>query len=343
MSKPELIQPLFLPRGVAELSGKIGYVTNATNGIDAINLNNGKTLWITSEASYPLIATNNWLVAQKSLPGQSNAFQIVKLDSEKNGRVLLLSELVVFPDWVMVYSPNEQDFSFTIQYSEPVLELSWQAQSHYRGGANPPSFIVQHSAQQDRGTARIDMQSGKVEMLPSTNPITEQHSTISIEEQFGSGWWVAGQNLAVLIWAESQGEQVLQLKTRPKVSNRMIERVIELVKGKALASYVTPDGCYVLVHSELSEQLQPKQKRPWWIFSAETGHLLAILDYEEGTQASTILKHQIFYLVEEPKSAPQGKNLLQSVLKSKDLTTKKLLWKKLLQEKPLSKFTPLPQ
>ena len=37
--------PVFLPGGVADPAGKTGYVTNATGGIDAIDLEGGRLLW----------------------------------------------------------------------------------------------------------------------------------------------------------------------------------------------------------------------------------------------------------------------------------------------------------
>ncbi|MFS0519550.1 hypothetical protein ACEYW6_33315 [Nostoc sp. UIC 10607] len=344
MSKPELIQPLFLPRGVAEPSGKIGYVANVTSGIDAIDLSNGRTLWTTSEASYPLLATTNWLAAQKMLPEQSNAFAIAKLDTERKGSLLLLSEPIVFPDWVSVQPPNDEDFSFKVHASKDDLFLDWQAHSRYRGGANPPAYILQQSTREDRGTVRVDLKSGKVEMLPSTERTTVQPKEASIDEQFGSAWWIAGQNLAVLVWEESQGQQVLQLRKRGRSANHRGEKVVELARGKALVSYVTPDGCYILVYPDVPKQLRSGQKQLWWIFPAETGHLLAKLNYEVGTQAASIFNSKIYYLVnKEVDSTAQGVTLLRSVLKAKDLSSDKLLWEHLLQEQPTRNPPPLPQ
>lgn len=344
MSNTELIKPLFLPKGVAEPRGMIAYLANISKGIDAIDLSNGKTLWTTNEASYPLLATGKWLAAQKSLPEQSNVFQIAKLDTEKKGSVLLLSDPIVFPDWVLVQPQNEQDFSFTVHYSEPALDLKWQAQSRYRGGAYPPSYILQQAAQESSGIVHIDMQSGKVEMLPSTDQGSARPSETPLEEQFGSGWWIAGQNLSVLVWEESHGQQVLQLRTRRRMLNSMGENVVELARGKALVSYVTPDGCYILVYPDVPMQLRSRRKQPWWIFSAETGHLLAKLSYEVGTQAASIFNSKIYYLVnKEVDSIAEGVTLLRSVLKAKDLNSDKLLWEHILQEQSTQNPPPLPQ
>ena len=342
MSNPELIQPLFLPQGVAEPSGKIGYVANGNDGIDAVNLNDGKMLWATSEASYPLLATRHWLTAQKILPGRSNAFQIAKLNTEYKGSLLMLSDPIVFPDWVNVEPSNTQDFNLTVYATTDNLFVDWQARSRYRGGANPPSYVLQQSTKEDRGTVRVDLKSGKVEMLSSTDRTTAPQNDASLEEQFGSGWWIAGQNLAVLVWEESQGQQVLQLRTRRRLSNRRVENVVELARGKALVSYVTPDGCYILVHPDVPKNSH--QKQPWWIFSAETGHLLAKLNYELATQAASIINSKIYYLVnEEADSTVQEVTFLRSILKSKDLSTGKLLWEYLLQEKSTRPPQPLPQ
>jgi hypothetical protein len=108
MSDLEQLQPLLLPGGILDPNGKIGYFPNSTNGIDAIDLHDGTTLWTTNEASYPLLATSNWLLAQKNIPDRSNAFGIAKLDLDRQGASISLSEPVVFPEWVSVRSPNPE-------------------------------------------------------------------------------------------------------------------------------------------------------------------------------------------------------------------------------------------
>jgi hypothetical protein len=320
MSDLEQLQPLLLPGGILDPNGKIGYFTNPTNGIDAIDLNDGSTTWTTNEASYPLLVTSNWLLAQKIIPDRSNAFQIAKLDLDRQSCSIWLSEPVVVPDWVSVRSPNTESNCIVSQVraSTEHLCLDWQAFNRYRGGANPPPEIVQLSHREGKGTVRIDLNSGVVEMPIPADPASVIQKDASLEEPFGSDCWMAGQN-SYLVRNTIEGQQVLQLIMR--------EGSIELGRGKTLSTDVTLDRCYILVCPDVYADLE----QPWWIFSAETGQLLETVNYDPGThphlQAVSILNSKIYYLVNR-SVAPQT---TQSVLRAKDLSTGKILWEYLIE------------
>jgi hypothetical protein len=343
MTDLEVSEPLFLPKGVAEPSVKVGYVTNANNGIDAINLDNGDLLWSTDAAAYPLFASSDWLMAQRALAESENVLQIAKLDTTRNGKLIFLADPIVFPEWVSLQTDSHEDFSFKVHANAHALYLDWHARARYRGGAYPPSYIVQQTSKDAYGTVRIDLRTGQVAMLPPADR-TMTAEKESQAELLGGGWWIARGKLAALVWEESEGQQVLYLKTRRLANDQAIDQTVELAKGEALASYVTPDGRHVLVHSEKPEQSGPELRQPWWIFSAESGNLLAKLVYEPGTRLASILNSCLYYLVEtQVVVSAQSPPNLQSRLKARDLTSGKLLWERILQEKPPSKPPPLRQ
>src|SRR5690242_2990887 len=73
------VRPVSLPGGVA--NDRTGFVTNATGGIDALDLETGKTLWTTKEASRPLVAFKEGLAAQANGPqDRPNSIRVVVLD-----------------------------------------------------------------------------------------------------------------------------------------------------------------------------------------------------------------------------------------------------------------------
>jgi hypothetical protein len=324
MSDLEQLQPLLLPGGILDPNGKIGYFTNPTNGIDAIDLNDGSTIWTTNKVSYPLLATSNWLLAQKIIPDRSNAFQIAKLDLDRQSCSIWLSEPVVFPDWVSVRSPNTESNCIVNQVhaSTEYLCFDWQAFNRYRGGAYAPLEILQLSHREDKGTVRIDLNSGAVEMLIPEDLTKDA----PIEESFGSGCWMAGQN-SYLVRNTIEGQQVLQLIMREGSIDRGVEKAIELGRGKTLSTDVTLDRCYILVCPDVYADLE----QPWWIFSAETGQLLETVNYDPGThphlQSVSIFNSKIYYLVNRIV-APQT---TQSVLRAKDLSSGKILWEYLIE------------
>jgi hypothetical protein len=349
MDNDNLGQPVFFPRGVADPSGRTGYVANA-GGIDALDLLTGELLWSTDIASRPLLAFGNRLAAQRPVPDKAHALQIVVLDVAQKGRLLLTSALVVFPEWVSIPTATEESFTFKVYTEGSELVLDWQAHARYRGGAPPPPHILEQAARDAAGIARINLETGKVEMLPPRDGIAArlpkalQHVT-SLPYQVGSSWrtdpWVVDQKLAALGSEESEGRQVLSLK-RWDLSTGQAHEPITLAQGKGLVSSVTPDGRYLFIHQELPPGALPAEDRAWWIFSVETGQRLATLSCEPGTQEACVLGPRVYYLVEgPPHPVASGGSVLPRTLKARELASGKVLWERPLQARRVSKPPPL--
>lgn len=155
---------LAFPRGVAEPAGTSGYMTNASDGISAVDLVTGKVLWSTSEAARPLLVVGNRLAALRLL--KANALQVVILDVTRNGTAAVVSEPIVFPDWVRVGVQNNEDFAVHARSHTDALLLDWEAHAFYRGGAAPSPKVLQQSTKHAAGTAQINLDTGRVTMLP---------------------------------------------------------------------------------------------------------------------------------------------------------------------------------
>jgi len=164
--KEALLAPLALPsRGVADPAGKVGYFSNPSGGIDALDLLGGNVLWSTKDANRPLFATADRLFAQTPVEGKRNQLQIVILDTTRQGKRLQQSTALVFPPWVSVGVAHGRSFASTARLDKQGLLLLWDARAWYAGGARPTPEQEKAARKQASGVARIDPQSGKVEFL----------------------------------------------------------------------------------------------------------------------------------------------------------------------------------
>lgn len=130
----------------------MGYISNAANGIDAINLLAGESIWRTDIASKPLIVYMSRLVALRQISKRGNLFQITALDLNAEGSLVLKSEPVALPDWVDI-NGNDDDFALEVFLDQGVLALNWEAHLRYEGGAPPPRrspFSVHTGCQRGR-------------------------------------------------------------------------------------------------------------------------------------------------------------------------------------------------
>ncbi len=319
MSDLEQIRPLLLPGGVLSHDRQIGYFTNIDNSIEAIDLNDGTTLWTNDLASYPLMAASNWLIAQKIVPARSNVFEIVKLDPNRDGSLLWVSAPIVFPDWVCVgQQPHHNwdiNLNFQVRATTNNLCLDWQAQTRYRGGAAPPPNLVTFS---ERGTVRIDLNSGEVEMRSS-----EDTQDAAVVAEIPPGYWIAGEKIVYVTTDNIQGEHIVQLRLRDRFGERSVEKIIELCRGKNINYLVTLDGCHILVCPDICAEV----KQPWWLFTAETGQLITTLNYDIGDRGIciggiSIFNDKIYYLID--RRIDLGTH--QSVLRVQDLDSGIFCW-----------------
>ena len=91
-------EPITVPGGLADPSGRNGYISNAQGGIDAIDLKTGEVLWSTSEAERPLFLQGQRLIAQAGT--RRNRIRILVFDVQQ-GEGVLESDPVVLPIWVV--------------------------------------------------------------------------------------------------------------------------------------------------------------------------------------------------------------------------------------------------
>ncbi|MFO0967815.1 MAG: hypothetical protein U0793_19815 [Gemmataceae bacterium] len=83
-------EPGAIPGGIADLSGKTGFLVNPGGGIDAVDLETGKVLWHSDAASYPLVIHDDRLYAQEKT--DVNPLRVVALNIAAKGKRVMISD-----------------------------------------------------------------------------------------------------------------------------------------------------------------------------------------------------------------------------------------------------------
>ncbi len=326
------VSPIVWPIGILDPDRQVGYFSSITNGIDAIDLNDGRRLWATNDAFIPLLLSDNWLIAQIIIPDRANSIQIAKLDLERMGQMRWLSEQIIFPEWVIVErSPcYRENCRFKVCKDRTHLHLDWQAQNYYKGGTL--NLVEMDDLQQAEGRVRLDLDRGEIEMLPSVAQTVTASNDPDLDRKLASGWWIAGENLVSLTTEYLRSDRVrkLELITCSIDPDRRSERVIELVRDKELIYFTTVDGRYVLV----STDPYPNQ-RSWSIFDLTTSKLLHAIDFPlhsyDGLAAISIFNDKIYLLCRQHTATPA----IQNILVVKDFYTGASVWEHQLVVEPI--------
>jgi hypothetical protein len=340
----QFARPVFFPGGVADPSGTTGYISVLSGGIEAIELTTGRSRWHSGAATRALMVLGQQLPAVSSSTGRRNVLEVVLLDRARQGRVLRVSDPVVFPDWVDTTTSNEELFTYQVCGRDSVLLIEWEAHARYRGGAPPPSQVLQEATKDAVGTARVDLRSGRVTMLPRTlpqglaiPPALQQAMVFPYKK--GTAWhsepWLTDTMVAMLTVEETAGERTLTLQRWDPATQSPRPR-LPLGSATGRTAYVTPDGSYLLLH-DLSAGGATGDLS---IFRVTTGELAARWPHETGLQEISILGSHLYSLVEDSTLTPAGSPRLRLLLKARSLVDGQLRWERLLQERQPSRPPP---
>lgn len=146
--------------GLADPAGKIGFFPAKAGGIDALELATGKLVWTSIEGNRPVFASADRLYAQA---GDTNQIRIYAID--KHGKLAIESQPIKLADWVSVKPDYGRSFRSSAKVEGSMLYLSWEANAFYAGGAAPTPEIQKAARKSASGIARIDLGTGKVEIL----------------------------------------------------------------------------------------------------------------------------------------------------------------------------------
>ncbi len=162
-------EPLLLPGGIVDPTGRTAYLANAHGGIDAVDLASGELLWETAEAQRPLMVLGSHLLAQAGV--KRNRLRILAFDVAARGECVLESDPVVLPGWVVTGEAPGRSFKARWQIDHNHLVLAWEAAAWFAGPGRPTALQQEAARRRAAGTARIDLDSGQVESGPPEPPL----------------------------------------------------------------------------------------------------------------------------------------------------------------------------
>ena len=166
------LEPVFIPGGVADGQGKVGYLANPKRGIDAVDLESGKLLWHSTAASFPLIVYKDRLLAQESLDADST--RIVALDVANKGKGVLASDPIQLAPTPKELETFRKKHAVTPPPDRPVVR---KVTTFCSGRVQHNDLHVIWRWDFPHFTARIDLDTGKVTKLPITPAVKRRPST----------------------------------------------------------------------------------------------------------------------------------------------------------------------
>jgi hypothetical protein len=112
--------------------------------------------------------------------GKPNVFRVALLDVENKGKKVKESDPIVLPNWAQVgqgldHHDGGTNFSVRAQVQDGDVLVKWHAGTYYFGGAAPSPEILEARNKSAAGIAKVNLTSGKVEMLKDDGKPLSDH------------------------------------------------------------------------------------------------------------------------------------------------------------------------
>lgn len=344
--KDKAIEPIYIPRGVASPDCRTGCVAVDFKTIEALDLLKGLSLWNAQQSGMPLIVLDNRLIILQAPEEIPNQLQVAILEFSKSGELIFKCDPIIFPSWVTTAFLPSHLFNFNVHFEQDELLFTWRAHAYYQGGAPPPEYVLAKANKDEAGVARINLKNGRVKMFPHPGerdeplPAALQQTTLFSYQMGRSGVWhnepwdIADQKAVITgeIYADKQ--RLYLQKWNP--ITRQAGQPVFLLEGRALVLQLTQDGRFLFIHSEAPVMTMVSARRPWWVFSVETGRLISELEYEMGAQEPCVPDSNVYYIVEESSSNSAMQSTIRYLMKSRLLSSGDLRWERVLSEGPVT-------
>ncbi len=331
------------PGGVVDFETRSGFVSNARDAVYALNIDTGEILWRTLVSARPVAILGNGVLALQNSSSTQNELTLITLD-KITGTKQQQELTLVFPEWVTASVEPSDSFNYELELEENKLHLNWEAQQRYRGGAPPPDSLMAQLGQA-QGTMQLNFENDELTVQPITKsreremPEEVRQALIFPYQRGGSSHWhnepwtCEGYSVVITGTFTNETQTLSMLKWR--TGSATVDPAIPLLTGQALVSYVTADGQFVFIHSELPDE--PSNQK-WSVFSVSEGQRFALLKYEEGAKEPCVLDTRVYYLDEDPPlSLRKGGEMLTLKVKAVDISSSDLLWEKQISSRPTQK------
>jgi hypothetical protein len=331
-----------IPGGVADAAGAKGFVANADGGVTALDLESGKALWDSKTAGRPVAVAGGRVLVQTADAKTPNALRVVGLDVEK-GEKAWESDPIVFPDWAPPVEGQGAGRSFfsRARTGGGALLIAWRADTFYWGGAAPSPQKEAAARKHADGVARIDLESGKVEMLetakapsppgPKVSKELEKAAARRYAPEWDEGMLVAtAGDYAVAVDVEYPGGTEKVVLKRWDLTTEKAQDPVVLAEGAHYQVFTLPSAGVTLVRDTA-----PSEEVKWTVFALATGKETAHFALEPGARDLAVVGPRAYCVVSGATKGPFGGQTLSRTLKAVDLKTGRRLWEQPLEAERL--------
>jgi hypothetical protein len=221
--------------------------------------------------------------------------------------------------------------------AEGDLLLHWEARAFYAGGAPPPPQVIAAARKDASGIARVNLESGKVTMLPAAGgdktgkvELPKELAGKITGQLWAGGQWdskpliVGGKAVAFLNQNAGQQAKFSLVSWNAATGKDITEKA--LYQGKSLFPMLGLDRRHVFVYQGVPQEQLPAEERGWAIFKLPTGERVGRVLLPSVPQEISVAGKRLYYVVGVQRFGPPGRMNSTRTLHAVDLATGQELW-----------------
>jgi hypothetical protein len=318
---------------VTDADGAKGFVVNPSGGVTGLDLAKGDVLWETKDPGRPLAVAGDRVLVQARDPKKANVVRVLGLKIS-DGTKAWESDPIELPDWAAAEPGNGAGRSFFSRAwsDKGAVLIAWQANTWYFGGAVPSPEILKASQHHADGVAKVDLDSGKVEMLEAAKapaPPGEANVSKELQKEAGPNVAASGDYAVVVAVEPSGGKQKAVLKRWDLATEKPLDPVV-LAEGATYQVVTLPAAGLALVR-EAAAGVPSGDELTWTAYGLATGRQTAKFNTEPAAGEFSVIGPRAYYVVQGPHTGPPFGGVIPRTLHAVDLKTGKRLWERPLE------------
>ena len=305
------------PLGIADQSTELAFLSTS-EGIQALKLGDGGSMWIYPHGGIPLFAESGTLTVL-AIGSNGDGLAVVFLNCADGKPISRPQPFRVSSVDARALLQLDQPPSVEVHTRE--IYFNWLRQGIYKGGANPPVSMISPSSGQYIARAKISLVSGESEFM-GAQPLSEAIGKGKDEEIL----YEKGADLKYGPWSTPSGVQADLVEESVSRETMVVLKVknqdsrstsVTLGRAGNKPPYVTADGQYILLFAEGKMQDQNKAL----LFSVSTASLVRAIDGISTLSGTSVIGPRIYY-----KGIPANSTV---EVNAADLTNGKILWRRI--------------
>jgi hypothetical protein len=248
------------------------YVASPGGGIEAVDIERGRTLWTNANAAVPLALNDRFLLAQGEGRDKEARLPLLLLDLDGQG-LTVFNEALALPEGAsaVVEDTLKRSFRAWAEAETSAFIIHWTyRQSLVRGrprivGEGPPERTDEGHARLDLRTRRLSSLEPQVAMR-GASPLPARVASLAQAGVLPHEPWRAGAALAVA--QGGRGKALLLKRWDATTGAALPERTLV---SRGLVALASTDRAHVLATERVGEGGPRDPEYRWTLFSAETG------------------------------------------------------------------------